>query len=69
MSEGAFEVAMRTQGEIESAIGEGISRFEQDYMGRGPQNIHTYLLGDLVKAFGGASYGPEKHENHDSQSG
>jgi len=26
---------VRTQGEIEAAIGEGISRFEQDYMGRG----------------------------------
>jgi len=30
-----FEVLMKTQGEIESAICEGISRFEQDYMGRG----------------------------------
>ena len=27
---------MKTQGEIEAAICEGISRFEQDYMGRGP---------------------------------
>jgi hypothetical protein len=26
---------MRTQGEIEAAISEGISRFEQDYMSRG----------------------------------
>jgi uncharacterized protein YbcI len=23
-------------------------RFEQDYMGRGPKNIHTHLLGDLL---------------------
>jgi hypothetical protein len=29
---------MRTQGEIEAAICEGISRFEQDYMGRGPKD-------------------------------
>ena len=28
---------MRTQGEIEAAICEGVSRFEQDYMGRGPR--------------------------------
>ena len=27
----------KTQGEIESAIAEGISRFEVEYMGRGPQ--------------------------------
>ena len=40
--------AMRTQGEIEAAICEGISRFEQDYMGRGPKDIHTHLLGDLL---------------------
>ena len=41
-------IPMKTQGEIESAICEGISRFEQDYMGRGPKDIHTHLLGDLV---------------------
>ena len=39
---------MKTQGEIESAICEGITRFEQDYMGRGPKDIHAHLLGDLV---------------------
>jgi uncharacterized protein YbcI len=36
---------MKTQGEIESAICEGITRFEQEYMGRGPQHIRAYLLG------------------------
>ena len=39
---------MKTHGEVESAICEGISRFEQDYMGRGPKDIRTHLLGDLV---------------------
>ena len=39
---------MRTRGEIEAAISEGISHFEQDYMGRGPKDIHTHLLGDLL---------------------
>ena len=39
---------MRTQGEIEAAICEGISRFEQEYMGRGPKDIHTHLIGDLL---------------------
>jgi uncharacterized protein YbcI len=39
---------MKTQGEIEAAVCEGISRFEQEYMGRGPKDIHTHLLGDLV---------------------
>ena len=39
---------MRTQGELEAAVCEGISRFEQDYMGRGPKGIRTHLLGDLL---------------------
>jgi uncharacterized protein YbcI len=39
---------MRTQGEIEAAICEGVGRFEQEYMGRGPKDIHTHLIGDLL---------------------
>ncbi len=39
---------MRTQGEIEAAVCAGIVRFEQDYMGRGPKDIHTHLIGDLL---------------------
>jgi uncharacterized protein YbcI len=39
---------MKTQGEIEASICQGITRFEQEYMGRGPRNIHTHLLGDLL---------------------
>ena len=39
---------MKTQGEIEAAICDGISRFEQDYMGRGPKEIHAHLIGDLL---------------------
>ena len=39
---------MKSQGEIEAAVCAGISRFEQDYMGRGPKDIHAYLIGDLL---------------------
>ena len=39
---------MQTKGEIEAAISEGIGRFQQEYMGRGPTHIHTHLLGDLL---------------------
>jgi uncharacterized protein YbcI len=39
---------MKTKGEIEAAICEGVARFEQDYMGRGPKHIHAYLIGDLL---------------------
>jgi|ERR1700722_19913725 len=39
---------MNTQGEIESAIADGMRRFEREYMGRGPQDIRAHLIGDLV---------------------
>ncbi|RPI80331.1 MAG: DUF2294 domain-containing protein, partial [Planctomycetaceae bacterium] len=36
------------QGEIESAICAGMNRFEREFMGRGPKDIHAYLIADLV---------------------
>ena len=39
---------MRTQGEIEAAICEGLNRFEQEYMGRGPKDVHAHLINDLL---------------------
>src|SRR6266446_6032158 len=41
-------VDVKTQGEIENAICAGVARFEQEYMGRGPKDIHAHLLGDLL---------------------
>jgi uncharacterized protein YbcI len=34
----------RSRGEIEAAICDGISRFQQEYMGRGPRDVHTHLF-------------------------
>ena len=39
---------MKTQGEIEAAISERMSRFEQEFMGRGPKDIRAHLIGDLL---------------------
>src|SRR5437868_2785092 len=47
-TENRFEAEMKTQGEIEAAICEGMTRFEQEYMGRGPKEIHAHLIGDLL---------------------
>ena len=53
---------MKTQGEIEAAVSETISRFKQDFMGRGPKDIHTYLLGDfLVVRLQGVLTAAEQH--------
>ena len=49
MSRGFRSMAtMKSQGEIESAICEGVTRFEQEYMGRGPKDIRAYILDDLL---------------------
>lgn len=39
---------MKTLGEIEAAVCKGITRFEQEYMGRGPKDIHAHVIGELV---------------------
>jgi uncharacterized protein YbcI len=54
--------SMKTQGEIEAAICEGVSRFEQDYMGRGPKDIYAHLLDDfLVVRLEGVLTAAEQH--------
>ncbi len=39
---------MKTQGELEAAVCQAICRFEQEYMGRGPKDIHAHLINDLL---------------------
>lgn len=39
---------MKWQGEIEAAVCDGIARFQQDYIGRGPRDIHAHLVGTLL---------------------
>jgi uncharacterized protein YbcI len=39
---------LKTTGEIEAAVCSAIARFEQEYMGRGPKDIHTHLIGDML---------------------
>lgn len=37
-----------TQGEMEAAVCEGVSRFEQEYMGRGPKEVRCFLIDDML---------------------
>jgi uncharacterized protein YbcI len=39
---------MKTKGQLEAEIGEVITRFEKEYMGRGPTETATYLVDDMV---------------------
>jgi uncharacterized protein YbcI len=43
-----LKTPMKTRGEVEAAISTMITAFEQEYMGRGPGGIETYLIGDLL---------------------
>ena len=35
---------MKSQGEIEAAVCDAISRFQQEFMGRGPHRVHAHLV-------------------------
>ncbi len=39
---------MKTQGEIQSAIADSMTRFEQEYMGRGPKDVRAFLIEDMI---------------------
>ena len=39
---------MKTKGEMEAAVCDKLSAFEQEYMGRGPKGIRAYIVGDIL---------------------
>ncbi len=38
----------RTKGEIEASIRNAIIKFEQEFMGRGPEDVKAFIVKDLV---------------------
>jgi uncharacterized protein YbcI len=38
----------KTKGRLEAEISEAVTRFEKEYIGRGPAETKTYLIDDLV---------------------
>ncbi len=38
----------RTKGEVEAAIRNAIIKFEQEFMGRGPEDVKAFILCDLL---------------------
>jgi uncharacterized protein YbcI len=38
----------RTKGEVESAIRNAVIKFEQEFMGRGPEDVRAFILKDIV---------------------
>ena len=39
---------MKTRGEIEAAVSKGVTFFMQEFMGRGPKDICTHLIDDIL---------------------
>jgi len=38
----------KTKGQIEAAISEAITRFEREFKGRGPTEVKTYIIEDII---------------------
>lgn len=38
----------KSKGQIEAEISEALIKFEKEYMGRGPEQTKTYIIGDMV---------------------
>ena len=43
-----LEATLKTRGEIEAAICQGMSQFELEFMGRGPKEIRSHLFEDIL---------------------
>jgi uncharacterized protein YbcI len=39
---------MITKGQLEDNISKAIIKFEKEYLGRGPEEVKTFVLGDLI---------------------
>lgn len=39
---------MKTKGELETEISNAVIRFKREYMGRGPQEVRTFLIEDMA---------------------
>jgi uncharacterized protein YbcI len=39
---------VRTRGELEAEVSAAVIRFKRDYMGRGPQEVRTFLIEDMA---------------------
>ncbi len=39
---------MKTKGQIEAEVSNAMTRFELEYMGRGPKETKTYIIDDMI---------------------
>ncbi len=60
---------MLTKGQMEAKISELISKFEIEYMGRGPKNIKTYIISDMIIVRLAGFLSPSEQKLTDNQQG
>lgn len=60
---------MLTKGQMEAKISEIISKFEIEYMGRGPKNIKTYIIADMIIVRLAGFLSPSEQKLTDNQQG
>jgi uncharacterized protein YbcI len=39
---------LKSRGEIEAAVCQGMCQFQQEYLGRGPRDVHAHFIGELL---------------------
>jgi len=60
-------MSRRTKGQVEAAITEAITKFERDYLGRGPKEARAFIIEDLVVVrLQGILSPAEKQLSHDN---
>lgn len=42
------KASMKTQGELEATVCQGMCQFQQEYLGRGPSDVRAHLIGKLL---------------------
>ena len=43
-----INTAMKTKGEVEAEISEAMVKFEVEYMGRGPKEVRSFIVEDMI---------------------
>lgn len=58
-----------TKGQMEAKISELVSKFEIEYMGRGPKAIRTYIISDMIIIRLSGFLSPSEQKLTDNQQG
>ena len=58
-----------TKGQLEAKLSEAVSKFEMEYMGRGPKLIRSYIINDMILIRLTGVLSPSEQKLTDNQQG